>query len=98
MIKNLSAALTVLVRAEARENYMHADVAAFGAPSECHTLVSRGEALRIRRARKHAESLAQAPLRAIIRAAKHRGGFTPCSGDPKWQAIVGRYYSKTYPY
>lgn len=98
MIRNLSAALTILARAEAAEIFMHADVAAFGAPSECLALVSRGEARRSRRARKHAEAIARRPLRVIKREAQARGGFTPCSGDPRWQGIVGRAYAAAYPF
>lgn len=41
-------------------------------------------------ARKHAEAEARRPLRVIQREARRRAGFTPCSADPKWQAIVGR--------
>lgn len=98
MIRNLSAALTILARAEADEHFLHADVDAFGAPSECHELVSRFEAERQRRARKHAEAIARRPLRCIRREARARGGFLPCSGDPRWQAIVGRVYAARYPF
>jgi hypothetical protein len=89
-VTNLSAALTILARAEAAEYRLHADVDAWGAPSECHNLVSRRESARLREARRHAESVVQRPLRWILREAKRRGGVLPCSGDPRWQAIVGR--------
>jgi hypothetical protein len=98
MITNLGHALSILASAEAAEHFMHADVEAFHAPSECHGLVSRGEAERARQARKHAEATARRPLRLIVREAQRRGGVTPCSGDPKWQAIVGRVYANTYPF
>lgn len=95
-VKNLSKALTILARAEAAEHFQHADVDAFHAPSECHVLVSRGEARRQRHARKHAEAVAQAPLRAIKRAAAQRGNMP--IGSPRWQGFVSRVYGKTYPF
>lgn len=73
MIRNLGAALSILVRASAAEEFAHYDVDAFGAPSECHDLVARGEAQRLRRARKHAEAVARRPLRVILREASRRG-------------------------
>lgn len=94
-ITNLGAALTVLARAEAAEIAAHIDVDAYGAPGECHDLVSRGEHVRERIARKHAEAIARAPLRVIRREALRRGGVLPCSGDPRWQAIVGRIIDRT---
>lgn len=86
----LSRALTILARAEALEHDLHAERAAMRAPSECSTLIRRGQARRDRLARKHAESEARLPLRLIQREAQRRAGFTPCSCDPKWQAIVAR--------
>ena len=97
-VPNLSAALTILARAEASEHFMHADVDAFGAPGECHALVARGEKQRQRQARKQAEAIAQRPFRIIRKDAKRRGGFLACSGDPKWQDIVGRIYHNNYPF
>jgi hypothetical protein len=87
---NLSRALTILARAEAAEIDLHADVDAWGAPSECHALVGRHQARRDRIARKHAEAEAQRPLRVIRRETQRRAGFTPSSVDPKWHAIVAR--------
>lgn len=98
MIRNLGTALTILARAEAAEHFMHADVDAFGAPSECHGLVSRNEARRLRQARKHAEAEAKAPYRVIRAQAQKRGRIVPCSGDPRWQRLVGRIYTNTYPF
>jgi hypothetical protein len=72
MIANLGKALTILNKASIAESAMHADVDAFHAPSECHTLVARGEARRLRRARKHAEAVARAPVRVILRQAQRR--------------------------
>lgn len=88
-IPNLGRALTVLAKAEAAELNAHADVDAFWAPSEIHALVSRGEARRQRIARRHAESIARAPLRIIDREAQKRG--TMERGSPRWQAFVGRF-------
>lgn len=94
-IRNLGRVLTIVARAEAREHFMHADVDAFGAPGECHGLVSRGEKQRLRRARKHAEAEARAPWRVIRQQAGARG--MPMGG-PKWQSFVGRVYEATYPF
>lgn len=73
MIRNLGKVLTIIARAEAEEMDRHADVDAFNAPSECHALVSRGEARRERLARKHAEAVAERPWRIIKREAEQRG-------------------------
>lgn len=70
---NLAQALTILASAEMAEHAAHADVSAFGAPSECHALVSRGETARKRQARKHAESVARRPYRVIKREALSLG-------------------------
>jgi len=66
-VPNLSIALTILARAEAAEHFMHSDVSAFNAPSECHDAVRRGEADRMRIARKHAEAVTGRSLRCIRR-------------------------------
>lgn len=73
-ITNLGAALSKLAIHEATETVMHADVSAFGAPSECHDLVAKGEAARRRIARRHAEAIACAPMRVIVREAIKRLG------------------------
>lgn len=87
MITNLGKALTILATQQAIECDMHSDVSAFGAPSECHGLVARGEGRRARRARKHAEAITRRPLRIIEREAKRRG----CPiGSPSWDNLVGR--------
>lgn len=64
-------ALGILWRADRFESEMHADVSAWGAPSECHDSVSSGEARRRREARRHAEAVAGVPLRVLLaRAAR----------------------------
>lgn len=50
----LGRALTIVYTASVREEIMHEDVAAFGAPSECHALVSKGADQRMRAAYRHA--------------------------------------------
>lgn len=95
MIRNLGQVLTIIARAEACEHFMHADVDAWGAPSECHGLVSRGETRRQRQARRHAEAVARAPWRVIQRQAAKRG--MPIGG-PQWQSFIGRLYDRTYPF
>lgn len=72
-IRNLGKVLTILATADVREAVLHADVDAFGAPRECHALVSRGQDRRMRQARKHAEAIARAPLHVIMRQARRRG-------------------------
>lgn len=86
MIRNLGTALTVIARQEARESDMHADVIAWGAPGECHALVSRGETQRARRARKLAEAIARRPFRIIAREAERRG--CPIGGRRYYQAVA----------
>lgn len=92
---SISTALTILARREAAEHFMHADVEAFGAPSECHELVSRGETKRRRQARKHAEAEARMPYRVIRRRATK--GNIPIGG-PRWHRFVSRIYQNSYPY
>jgi len=50
----LGKAIGILVAAVELENAYHEDVAAMNAPSECHDVVSRGEAQRMRHARRRA--------------------------------------------
>lgn len=95
MIRNLSKALTIVARAEADEIIMHDDVDAWGAPGECHALVMRGEHVRLRRARRHAEAVAQRPWRVIRREAAKRG----CAiGSRAWDALVARIYARNCPF
>ncbi len=57
MQQNLGRALSIVFLAQVREEIMHMDVAAFGAPSECHDAVSKGEEKRLRQARRHARAV-----------------------------------------
>lgn len=98
MIRNLGKALSVLILAEVNEQSLHADVSAWGAPSECHDDVRRGEARRQREARKHAEAIARAPLRVILREAKARGRLS-LGGGPVYERAFGRIYARHgFPY
>ncbi|QIG66743.1 hypothetical protein EVB27_073 [Rhizobium phage RHph_TM16] len=56
-MRQVGKALGILATFEAKEIVMHADIAAFGAPGECHGLVSKGEAKRAREARRHAKAV-----------------------------------------
>jgi len=94
-IHNLGKALSIIAVQQATEYFRHADVDAFGAPSECHALVERGEKIRIRRARKHAESTARRPFRVIRRLAA-KGGVQIDS--PQWDTVVGRVYQRHFPF
>ena len=49
-------AVSIIAAHFAAEHIAHADVDAFGAPSECHALVARGEAQRERQARRLAKA------------------------------------------
>jgi len=89
-MRNVSAALTVLARAEARERVMHADVDAWGAPSECHYDVSRGAAERWRTARRQAHALTGLPWPAFVRRLRRDYGLTLDPYDRQWSRIVGR--------
>ena len=83
----LGKAIGILVRAIEREEMLHEDIDAWGAPGECHGVVARGEDRRMRQARKHAEAVAGMPLRVIRRKARklmgsdaplyRRYGFVP---------------------
>jgi hypothetical protein len=70
----LGKAIGILLRAYEAEAFMHEDVDAFHAPSECHALVARGEAKRLRQARRHAEAVAGMNLRGIRKLARKRMG------------------------
>ena len=64
-------AISILLAAEHHECMLHDDVDAWGAPSECHGLVARGEAQRLRAARRHAVAVSGCRnLREIRRRAR----------------------------
>ena len=96
MIRNLGKVLAILARAEACEIDMHADVDAFGAPSECHAMVARHEGRRLRRARKHAEAVARRPLRCIEREARRRGAVVTHHENRHYGRLVAALL--THPY
>jgi hypothetical protein len=85
---SLSAALTVLARAEANEHLMHADVSAFGAPSECHELVSRGESKRGRLARRIAHSRCQLSYGAMVRKARKHNVIVFEHNNRAWSRLL----------
>lgn len=84
-IRSLGRALAAASRADAHEQLMHMDVAAFHAPSECHALVSRGEGYRLRLARRHAEAIAGCRWGLIEREAARRLG-----GKNQFRRAMGR--------
>ena len=53
----LGRAFSIIAQHQMREWDMHADVRAWGAPSECHDLVNRGAARRERAAYAHASAV-----------------------------------------
>src|SRR5215471_15261905 len=98
MIPNLGQVLGIVARHEASELFMHKDADAWGAPSEAHDDVSRGEERRWREVRKHAEAVAQRPWRIIVREAQHRG-VVVSNAHPQWQTIVERVYNnQNFPF
>jgi hypothetical protein len=104
MIPNLGQVLGIVARHEASELFMHIDVDmhndfnAWGAPSEAHDELSRGEERRWREVRKHAEAVAQRPWRIIVREARRRG-VVVSNAHPQWQTIVERVYNnRNFPF
>jgi len=91
-IPNVSAALTVLARAEANEQLMHDDVRAWGAPSECHADVARGAAERWRTARRRAHALTGLRWRAMVRRLRRDYGLSLDPYDRQWSRIVDHAY------
>ena len=89
MTKQLGKALSIIAHHHAREYFMHADVEAFHAPSECHALVSRNEARRARKARRHAKAVSgmtRAQFRRALRNVPQRA-LERATG-----AIIARQY------
>jgi hypothetical protein len=86
MIRNLGQALSVVIAQEAAEADAHADVDAFGAPSECHSLVNKHMLRRRLNAIVEAQRIAGAPWAEITRQAAERG----CAVyGPIWNRTVG---------
>lgn len=88
-IQNLGRAMTALVKAEVIESVMHEDVEAFGAPSECHSVVQRGIGGRMRKARRYAEGITGSKLKEIDRQAMARG-YNKRAGDRLFDILYNR--------
>lgn len=74
-MSNLGKAVGIMINAFMAEHERHEDLAAFHAPSECYTDVARGEAKRLRRARRHALAVAGCKnLRALRKEVRKRLG------------------------
>lgn len=71
MSQHLGKALTILAGQLVDEEIMHADVDAWGAPSECHRDVSRGERRRHRAAIWKARGASRMSKRNFNRAIRH---------------------------
>lgn len=97
MIRNLGKAIGILLRAQLDEDFAHRDVDVMYAPAECHGLVARGEAERLRLARRHAEAVARRPLRIIRREAKRRGLLDLNITSPRFQRVACRLMYR-YPF
>lgn len=89
-IQNVSRALTVIARAEVRECLMHDDVRAWGAPSECHADVSRGEPQRWRDARRAVRGLTGLPWPVFVRRLRRDYGLRLDPYDRQWNRIIDR--------
>lgn len=68
-MQRLGRAISILVAHERAVDEMHGDVRAFGAPSECHGVVSRYAARDFRLVRKHACAVAGVRNLRELRAA-----------------------------
>lgn len=90
-MRQMGKAIGILALAQAREDFMHEDVDAFGAPGECHGLVSRGEARRERQARRHAKA-ASGLSRAAFNRELRRVPY------PVMRRAYGRVYERHYPF
>lgn len=94
MSKSMGRALSVMARQEVREIIMHEDVSAWGAPSECHSSVSRGEEIRRRQARRLAKSISGLSRAAFNRELCRSGGY----GGRAWARVVSSLYSTMSPF
>lgn len=88
---SLGRAFSIIAKANVLEGIMHEDVAAWHAPSECHGLVSRGEARRIRIAHRHARAVSGLSRRQFNQAFRRLDQRT-------WEALLGRIHAKLSPY
>ncbi len=64
-MRQLGKAIGIIARACANESIMHEDISAWGAPSECHADVEKGEAIRLRHAHRLAKSVSGLSRRAF---------------------------------
>lgn len=71
-IPNLSRAASLIVAHQRAEQEAHAEVDAFHAPSECHGLVSKGEARRTRAMRRHVEGVTGFHFHLVTREIRRR--------------------------
>lgn len=95
-IPNLGRVLSIILLAEVAEQSLHADVDAFGAPSECHDAVAFGQDDRMRLAHRMAEAEARRPWRLIVKEAKRRGFQF---AGPRYDAAFSRVYARHgFPY
>ena len=91
--RQLGKAISILVHQTASEHFAHADIAAFGAPGECHTLVRRNEERRWRLAVRRARAVSgmtRSKFRRVIRQ------FGP--GSPVFDNAVGCVLERDYPF
>ena len=83
-MRQLGKALGILLKQIEHEAMLHDDVAAWGAPSECHDLVARGQERRHRDAMRHACHVAGVRNGRLLRRAMRRA-----MGNDAW---VYRHY------
>jgi hypothetical protein len=93
VMAQLGKAFGLILLAEAKEAFMHQDVSLWGAPSECHDLVSKGEFKRLRQARRNAKAVSGLSRAAFNKLAK---GVT--ADNPQWSRAYSRIYNAHYPF
>lgn len=89
--RRLGAAIGIIAAQAAAEDFGHADLAAFNAPGECHDDMQRGEAARMRQARRRAKSVSGLSRSAFNRELQQL--------HPRIMVrAVDRIYCKHYPF
>lgn len=90
-MRQLGKAFGIMLRAQVREYVMHADISAYGAPSECHASVSKGESQRMREAFRHAKAVSGLSRSSLKRELQR----VPV---PQWDRWLARVDQKHNPF
>ena len=89
--RHMGRAISIIAAQAAAESIRHADVAAFGASGECHTLVDRGNEQRARLARRHARAVSGLSKSAFSRAMRKLPGSVLLR-------VEARIFERSYPF